>query len=73
MTPEALSLLFIVSNVLFVTLGYVVGHRRGVDAGWCTHHFESIAKDRARRDARGQFKSTRASAQRLAHGNGMGT
>lgn len=36
---------------------YTVGLEAGKAAGWCEHHFEGIAKDRARRNACGQFKT----------------
>lgn len=57
MSPAALAIIFATSAVLCITLGYVVGHRRGTDAGWCAHLFDCIAKDRARRDRAGRFRS----------------
>lgn len=35
--------------------GFAVGFRRGRDTGWCEHYFDTIAKERARRDRHGRF------------------
>lgn len=59
MTPQEIAILITFLCALGITLGYVVGWRRGVDSGWCQHHFECIAKERARRDARGRFRTVR--------------
>jgi hypothetical protein len=52
--------LALIAGALAVILAYAIGYRRGKAAGWCEHHFEDIAKDRARRELNGQFKAKEA-------------
>lgn len=49
--------------VLFVAVfgvsfsAYSYGFKRGRDTGWTEHYFESVLRDRARRDNEGKFKA----------------
>lgn len=38
-------------------LGYRLGEKTGRAMGWLDHYFDQAAKDKARRDKLGQFKS----------------
>jgi hypothetical protein len=43
--------------VISLPLGYWIGVRKGKSIGWCEHHFQDIAREKARRDRRGRFRS----------------
>jgi len=51
-------LLFTLATLAAMLLSYTVGFRRGKAAGWCDKYFADVAKDRARRNKLGQFRST---------------
>lgn len=40
--------------------GWCFGRARGINEGWLARYFEEIARDKARRDAQGKFKSPKA-------------
>ena len=56
------ALLFAVAVAAAVACAFEIGMRRGKALGWQEHYFECVARNRARRQRNGQFKSTRPTA-----------
>jgi len=38
-------------------VAFYYGRKRGIALGWLEHYEQTVARDRARRDKRGQFKA----------------
>ena len=52
---DGMHLAFVVGAIVGGIIAYEKGRRFGHDEEWCDSYFENVAKDRARRDKRGQF------------------
>ena len=57
MSTQGILILVAIGFVVGGVVGHVVGRARGRDEQWVDDYFAGVARDRARRDARGQFKA----------------